>query len=227
MTFRNFLRELNGKRVEGELITALLVALISGFATLALVYFLKLRGMEGFLPKYGLWIVLSTLSYAMVMPAIRQVKAYKEFPCMAGMMIGMTLGMVSSFLPGFYVAANNGMFYGGFFGVVVGMILGIWNGKTCGIMGVMEGMMAAFMGGLMGAMTAFMLVNDHLIWAAYLVFIICAVIMLALNYMIYKETKTTEREIKEDYWTVALVMVILTALTTWFIVYGPRGGIFA
>ena len=54
------------------------------------------------MPKYGFFIFFSVLSYALVLPAVRQVKAYKEMPCMSGMMVGMTLGMVSGFLLGFY-----------------------------------------------------------------------------------------------------------------------------
>jgi hypothetical protein len=59
------------------------------------------------------------------------------------------------------------------------------------------------------------------------VFIIGTVIMGGLNYMIYNETKTTERQIKKDYFSIILITTIYTALITWMIVYGPRGGIFA
>ena len=171
----------------------------------------------------------ASLSYALIAPTIRQVRAYREFACMSGMMIGMTTGMIASFLPGFYVASTNGMFVGGFFGVAVGLIIGLWNGKCCGIMGVMEGAIAGFMGGLMGAMTSFMLLNDHLIQAAILVFIISAVLIFSLNYMIYKETRigNIPRKNNEGYLFIIIITFILTAATTWLIVFGPRGGIFA
>src|SRR6185503_1782460 len=92
----------------------------------------------------------------------------------------------------------NGMFVGSFFGMIVGITLGVWMGKAGGIMGIMEGIMAGFMGGLMGAMTAFMLLNDHLKAAGIIVFLISALILIGLNYMIYKETKEMERRQKDS-----------------------------
>jgi len=225
--FKQFLKELNGKRVEGELIKTIIYSLLTSAVLLAVLYFLSFKNISDFIPKYGLNLFFVALSLALIMPAIKQIRAYKEFACMAGMMIGMTLGMISSFLIGFYVAATNGMFFGGFFGIAVGMLFGIWNGKCCGIMGIMEGMMAAFMGGLMGAMTAFMLINDHLKIAFVLVFIVSAIITFGLNYMIYKEAKEIEAKNKGSNSFIIALTFILIAITTWFIVFGPRGGIFA
>ncbi|MDE1848677.1 MAG: hypothetical protein KGH55_01440 [Nanoarchaeota archaeon] len=225
--FKEFLKELNGRRVEGEMLKTAVVSLLTSAIFLIGIYFLSLKNISEFIPKYGLDLFFISLSYALIILVVRQIRAYKEFACMSGMMIGMTLGMISSFLIGFYVASINGMFFGGFFGIAVGFLFGIWNGKCCGIMGIMEGMMAAFMGGLMGAMTAFMLINDHLKIAFILVFIISAIIMVGLNYMVYKETKEREREIKEGYFSVIVLTFVLMAITTWFIVFGPRGGIFA
>ncbi len=226
MSFKQFIKELNGKRVEGELIKTIFYSLLTSFVLLGLLYYFKLRYISDFLPKYGFYLFFSALSYALIMPAMRQVRSHKEFPCMSGMMIGMTFGMISSFLPGFYIAATNGMFIGGFFGIAIGVIFGIWNGKCCGVMGSMEGIMSGFMGGLMGAMTAFMLLNDHLIYAGVLVFVISAVIMVKLNYMIYIETKDHERGKKEDNLLTIALTFILIAITTWIIVYGPRSAIF-
>ena len=138
----------------------------------------------------------------------------------------MTTGMLSGFLMGFYAASTNGMFIGGFYGVLLGIILGIYNGKCCGVMGIMEGIMAGFMGGLMGAMTAFMLFNDHLRLASILVFLISAVIAIGLNYMIYKEMKMHNKHEKKDNFFIVWLSLIIMAVTTWLIVYGPRGGIF-
>ena len=56
--------------------------------------------------------------------------------------------------------------------------------------------MAGFMGGLMGAMTAVMMLNDNLKLATVLVFLVSAVIMIGLNYMIYQETRSFERKHK-------------------------------
>ena len=189
-------------------------------------YFAKFRTIENFIPKYGFFLFLATLSYALITPTIRQVRAYMQMPCMPGMMIGMTIGMISGFLPGFFVASTNGMFIGGFFGVAIGIFLGVWNGKCCGIMGVMEGIMAGFMGGLMGAMAAFMLLNDHLKTSSVLVFIISAIILFGLNYMIYVETREAERQRKENNVITIVITFILTTMTALLMVFGPRSGVF-
>lgn len=225
--FHEFVKELNGKRVEGKLIKTIIVSLLTSAIFLGIIYYFTFKNIGGFLPKYGLSLFFIALSYALIIPAVMQIRAYKELACMSGMMVGMTLGMISSFLIGFYTASTNGMFFGGFLGVAVGMLFGIWNGKCCGVMGVMEGMMAAFMGGLMGAMTAFMLINDHLKIAFVLVLIISAVIIFGLNYMIYKEAREIEGETRNDYFFTIVLTFILISITTWFIVFGPRGGIFA
>src|SRR3989338_4553265 len=211
MGFKEFVKELNGNRVEGELIKTMFYSLLTSFIFLSVVYFLKLKTIQDFIPKYGFYLFFSALSFALITPAIRQVRAYKEFPCMSGMMIGMTTGMIASFLSGFYVASTNGMFIGGFFGVAIGITLGILNGKCCGVM---------------GAMTAFMLLNDHLKIAGVLVFAISAIIMIKLNYLIFTETKESERQKQEDHFFTIGLTAILMAITTWLIVYGPRGGIF-
>ncbi len=220
------MRELNGKGVEGELIKTILYSLITSSVVLGVLYFLIFKNIPEFMSKFGYYLFFVALSYALVTPSIRHVRAYKEFPCMTGMMIGMTLGMISGFLSGFYVASTNGMFIGGFFGSLLGIVIGVWNGKCCGIMGSMEGMMAGFMGGLMGAMTSFMLFNDKLKVAAILVFLISAVIIIGLNYMLYKETKELERKVKEGQFSTIVLSFILTVATTWLMVFGPRSAIF-
>ncbi len=227
MSFKEFIRSLNEDNVEGELVKTIIYSVLMSAIVLGVLYFIKLKTIENFIPKYGFYLFFSALSYALILPAIRQVRAYKELPCMSGMMVGMTLGMISGFLPGFYVASTNGMFIGGFFGSTIGIIIGAWNGKCCGIMGVMEGIMAGFMGGLMGAMTAFMLFNDNLKIAAILVFIIGAIIIFGLNYMLYKETKQLERRRKEGQFLTISLTFFLTIITTWLIVFGPRSEIFS
>lgn len=226
MSFKEFIRELNGNRAEGEIIKTVFVSLIVSFLTLGIFYVIALKNVEGFVFRYGFYLFFAVLSYAIVMPAVRQVRSFKQFPCMSGMMIGMTIGMMAGFMAGFYVGATNGMFWGGFFGTAVGMLFGIWNGKSCGIMGVMEGMMAGFMGGLMGAMTSVMMYNDNLKAASVLIFLICGAILLGLNYMIFLETKNAKREIKESQSFTILFSFILTVLTTWLVVYGPRSLLF-
>jgi hypothetical protein len=229
MALKEFTKELSGKgkRVEGELIQSILYSLLISFGLFVILYFTRLRYIENFLPKYGFYLFFAILSYAVVFPSIRQTRAYGNFACMSGMMIGMTTGMVSGFLAGFFIGATNGMFYGIVFGMLIGIFMGVWNGKSCGIMGIMEGLMAGFMGGLMGAMTSVMLLNDHLQLASAIIFIICSAIIFSLNYMIYYEKKDEKRELKEDYWMIVLLSLILTGITIWLMVYGPRSALFA
>lgn len=226
MSFKEFKKELNGNRVEGELIKTIFYSLLTSFIVLALAYFFKFRYIDNFASKYGYYLVFSALSIALIMPAIRQIRAYKKMGCMAGMMVGMTIGMISGFLLGFYTGAVNGMFYGGFYGTLVGIVFGIWNGKCCGIMGMMEGIMAGLMGGLMGAMSAVMMINDNIKLAGVFVFIISAAIVSGLNYMIYKEMKETETQKKEDQMVTLILTFILIAATTLLIVFGPKSPLF-
>src|SRR3989344_1645558 len=187
MSFKEFIKELNGSRVEGELIKTVFYSLLVSFALFAVLYFFKFRYISDFIPKYGFFLFFAILSFGLVVPTIRQVRAYKRMNCMSGMMVGMTIGMMAGFLAGFFVGATNGMFYGGVFGMAVGMILGIWTGSCCGVMGFLEGIMAGFMGGWMGAMTAVMLIADNLKVATVIVFVACSAILIGLNYMIYLE----------------------------------------
>jgi hypothetical protein len=228
MTLKEFTKELNGKnnRVEGELIRTILYSLLVSFGLFAILYFVKLRYVEDFLPKYGFFIFFAILSYAIILPSIRQIRAYKNLACMSGMMVGMTTGMIAGFLPGFFIGSTSGMFWGSVFGMGIGIFMGIWNGKCCGVMGIIEGLMAGFMGALMGAMTAVMMINDNLRAAGVIVFLISSVIVFSLNFMIYKETKESERQVKEDYSLVIFLSIILTGLTIWFMVFGPRSVLF-
>ena len=227
MTVNDFFKELKGNgRVEGELISTIFLSLLTSFITFGVVYSVNLKSIDGFMEKYGFFLFFAILSYAILMPSIRQVRAFKQFPCMTGMMIGMTIGMVSGFLSGFYVGATNGMFWGSVFGMSVGIFMGVWKGRCCGIMGVLEGMMAGFMGGLMGGMTAVMMFNDNLKAAGVIVFIVCGAIMLGLNYMLYVETKKEERVHKEGYFLTVAMSLVLTAITIWLMVFGPRSVIF-
>jgi len=226
MTFKDFRKSLGNGEVEGELVKTMFVSLLTSAVLLAVLYFVRLKNVSDFFPKYGFFLFFAVLSIAVVMPAFRQVRAFREFPCMSGMMIGMTIGMMIGLLLGFYVGATNGMFWGGFYGTAIGILFGVRNGKCCGVMGVMEGMMAGLMGGLMGAMTAVMMYNDNLKAAGVLVFVICTVIVFGLNYMIFKETKGAERVHKEDQLFTIVWSFILTAFTTWLMVWGPRSLLF-
>ena len=228
MSVKGFVKELNNDKVEGELIKTIFVSLVASFALVAVLYFLTLKSIENFLPKYGLFLFLSILSYSLILLSVRHIRAYKEFACMSGMMIGMTIGAIAGFLPAFYIASTNGMFWGSLMGMASGILFGVWNGKCCGVMGAMEGIMAGFMGGIMGGMTAIMMLNDNLRAAAIVVFVISAVILFGLNYMIYKETNENkmERKHKDNEFFIIFWSVLLTAITTWFMVFGPRSLLF-
>ena len=226
MSFKEFTKSLTKDGPQGELIKTIFISLAVSFAIFGMFYFFRLKYIENFIPKYGFYLFFAVLSYALILPSIRYVRAYKEFPCMSGMMIGMTIGMIAGFLSGFYVGATNGMFYGSVFGISVGMFFGIWNGKCCGVMGMMEGMMAGLMGGLMGAMTAVMMINDNIKIAAVILTVVSIAILLGLNYMIYKETRGAERKHKDDFLFVPIVTFILTILTIIVMIFGPRSALF-
>lgn len=227
MNFKSFLKELNGEGVEGKLIKSVFASLLTSIIVLGILYYFRFKSIENFIPKYGFFLFFAVLSYALLIPTIKQIRAYRELPCMSGMMVGMTTGMIAGFLPGFYVASTNGMFVGSLFGMFVGISLGVWNGKCCGVMGIMEGMMAGFMGGLMGAMTAFMLLNDNLKATSVIVFVIGGIIIFGLNYLIYKETREHETRHKENHFFDIFISFVLTILTAWLIVFGPRTGALA
>ncbi|MBS3091452.1 hypothetical protein J4217_03340 [Candidatus Pacearchaeota archaeon] len=223
MSLKDFKKELNGERVEGDLIKTIAYSLLTSIVVLGIAYYFKLKYIESFIPKYGFFLFFAVLSYALIVPAIRQIRAYNNMACMSGMMVGMTIGMISGFLSGFLLGATNGMFIGGIFGMFVGIILGIWVGSCCGVMGFMEGIMAGLMGGWMGAMTSIMLLNDHLKLATIVIFIVSAVILVALNYMIYLETKESERQRKEDHFMTIFISFILMLATILLMAFAPRG----
>ena len=227
MSLKAYIHELNGIRVEGELIKTLAASLATSFAALGILYYLKLRFIPNFAEKYAVYLFLAAISYALIVSVIRQVRAYSTFACMSGMMIGMTTGMIAGVLSGFYVGATNGMFAGSVFGMAVGIIVGTWAGSCCGIMGFLEGIMAGFMGGLMGAMTALMLYNDHLVASAVIIFAISSVILLSLNYFIFLEAKESDRQRKENYFLTILLSLALIISSASLMVFGPRSVLFA
>lgn len=226
MAVKEFMKSLTKDGIEGEFIKTIFVSIATSFGILVVLYFLGLRSFGNFIPKYGFYLFFAILSYSLILPSVKYVRAYKEFACMSGMMIGMTIGMISGFLSGFYVGSTNGMFVGSIFGMIIGISLGVWNGKCCGIMGAMEGMMAGFMGGLMGAMTAIMMFNENLKAAGVIMFIISGSILFGLNYMIYKETREMERVHKDDEFFTVFLSLVLTAVTLWIMVFGPRSSLF-
>lgn len=190
-------------------------------------YFGFFYSVENFFSKYAPYIFYLIISVVTNGVVIWHIKAYqRNASCMSGMMIGMTTGMMSGFMFGAIVGATNGMFYGSIYGILIGILVGVWCGKCCGIMGIMEGLMAGLMAGLMGAMTSVMMLNDNLqIFMPFLIFI-CSVILIGLTYMVYKESKEEdiELEIKEGYNLLSFITIsfIVTIITTFFMIYGPK-----
>ena len=86
--------------------------------------------------------------------------------------------------------------------------------------------MAGFMGGLMGAMTALMLLNDNVKAMGIIVFAISAVILLGLNYLIYSETREIKEKNKENNFFIIFWSILLTVVTIWIMIFGPRSALF-
>ena len=111
-----------------------------------------------------------------------------------GCMSGMMIGMTIGMIAGFLPGFYIGMTNGMFLGSVFGMVVGI---------------------------TSVMLLNDNVAIMALIVFVVCTVIMVGLNYMVYNEMK----EIKEkrgDQSRVIWLTAGLMILTILIVVYGPR-----
>jgi len=86
--------------------------------------------------------------------------------------------------------------------------------------------MAGFMGGLMGGMTAIMMFNDNLKAAGIILFILSSIILVGLNFMIYVETREIERKHKDSELFIMILSFILTSITAWIMVFGPRSVLF-
>jgi hypothetical protein len=224
MSLDNFFKSLSKEGPAGEIVKTAFNSLF--FSLIFVGLFLALSNKLYLLSStIGFYILFAVLSYSIIMPSVRHVRSYSKFPSMSGMMIGMTMGMVSGFLPGFIIGATNGMFYGSIVGMAIGIFLGIWNGKCCGVMGVMEGIMAGFMGGLMGAMTAVMTLNDHIMLLGVILFLISAVILFGLNYLIYKESKSFKAQ-GSSLITSTIWSIILSLVTSAIMLFGPRSFLF-
>jgi len=229
--FEHYINSLFDKKneVEGKLIFNAAVSFIILLALELIAYYGFFRSIPNFWSIFGYYLIFLLISIVLIAIAIWHVKAYgNNFSCMTGMMIGMTIGMVSGFLIGLIVGATNGMFIGTIAGMTIGMSVGSWTGKCCGAMGVMEGMMAGLMGGLMGAMTSLMMLNDHLKIIIPILVIASSIILIGLDYLIYKETTGAQiRKINKPSFSSFLTLCfIVTMIITWLMVYGPRSALF-
>ena len=229
-TLNHYLEDLRKKeRIEGKLITfAVILLLVLGLIEL-IAYYGFFQDMPNFFSRFGYYLIFLIVAVAINALSIWHIKAYgNSFTCMTGMMIGMTIGMTSGFLIGLIIGATNGMFIGTLAGVLIGMAIGIWCGKCCGVMGAMEGIMAGLMGGLMGAMTSLMLFNDHLNLIISILVAIVFVILIGLDYMVYKEVRNNEFEAiyANSLSTVITFCIVATIALTLLMVYGPKSILF-
>lgn len=228
MTFKNFINSLNGEEVEGKIIKSIAYSLISSIVLLIVIHLLFISSIEinNLYNKYGLYVLLLTVGYSIIIPSMGYIYSYKRFACMSGMMIGMTSGMIIGFLPGFFVGATSGMFWGSVVGMAIGIPIGIFSGKCCGIMGIMEGLMSGFMGGLMGAMTSVMMINDNLKIMSVIISFICIAIIIGLIFMVYEETRKIKGVRFTGYTKTIIMTILINTITTLFILFGPRSALF-
>lgn len=229
--FSHYINSLLDKKneIEGNIIknTLLIFLILLGLETIA--YYGFFQNIPNFWSNFGYYILFLVISVVICSVAIWHVRTYgHNFSCMTGMMIGMTIGMISGFLIGLVVGATNGMFVGSLAGILIGMGVGAFTGRCCGVMGVMEGMMAGLMGGLMGGMTSLMLLNDHLKAIIPILVIASSIILIGLDYLVYKEATGTQiRKInKQSMITFLTYCFVVTMALTWLMVYGPKSALF-
>ncbi|MBI2498803.1 cation transporter [Candidatus Woesearchaeota archaeon] len=227
INIKGYLKNLKNKeKLEGNLIYLALGTLLVLGILEVIAYYGFFIDIPNFFNRFGYYIIFLIISVVVCGTSIWHIKAYgNSFSCMSGMMVGMTIGMISGFLIGMIVGATNGMFIGSVAGILIGMFAGSWTGKCCGVMGIMEGMMAGLMGGLMGAMTSLMLLNDNLKIIIPILVTSSVMILIGLDYMIYKETvdKTFN---KPGFMQFITFCFIVTMALTFLMIYGPKSLLF-
>lgn len=229
INFKKYLKSLKLKNtLEGELIGVVLGTFIFLSLLEIIAYYSFFKDIPEFFGRYGYYIVFLIISIVISGTSVWHIKAYgNNFSCMSGMMIGMTSGMISGFLIGLLVGATNGMFVGSIIGILVGIFIGVYTGNCCGIMGIMEGMTAGLMGGLMGAMTSLMMINDNLKLIVPVIVIISSIILIGLDYMIYKDVRNIKEKInKYNFITFTSICFVITIGITFLMIYGPKSFIF-
>lgn len=227
VNFKKYLGDIKqSDRIEREVILVAAGILASLALLEAIAYFGFFKNIPGFFSKYGYYLIFLIISVVITGASVWHAKAYgNRFSCMTGMMIGMTTGMIAGFLVGMVISATNGMFIGSVVGILIGMSVGVWTGNCCGVMGAMEGMMAGLMGGLMGAMTSLMLLNDNLKLIIPILVLASLMILIGLDYTIYKETRNAKLN-KYEYFPYITLCFIITIALTFLMVYGPKSALF-
>lgn len=212
--------DLENTVVDFSLVSLIILALFSA----VLLFFLK--------DDYNL-IKLAPLVFLCAVFAVATLGSYyhlrcykKKMSCQNGMMVGMVSGMIIGFLSGALIGAANGMFVGSIVGIVLGVYFGMKLGKSCGVMGGLEGVMAGLMAGLMGAMSSVMLVNDNLVAALLVLFLVSLFILGGTSYMMRREAGSRSgnelncTKSKFFFYCLAIFLVMLVIM-----LFGPKGGV--
>ncbi|HLC47192.1 MAG TPA: heavy-metal-associated domain-containing protein [Candidatus Nanoarchaeia archaeon] len=210
---------------QGAMVFMLLIALQ------ALAYFGFLNTIPGFFDHYAWWLLYIDISVASIGATILYISSYKgTVTCMTGMMIGMTVGMQAGMMIGAVVGATNGFFTGAMVGMTVAVIAGTITGAVCGIMGALQGMMTGVMAGTMGAMITVMMFTDRvLIFMPYYI-TLNVLVLFGLIYLFYEEVVEGKKDATKrslDFNTFASACVIITAVLTAIMIYGPKSQLFA
>ncbi|MBM4201508.1 MAG: hypothetical protein FJ189_09505 [Gammaproteobacteria bacterium] len=153
------------------------------------VYRTLLAGRDGFLDRYGWWILYLDLSVVALVATLSYLRSYvyTQASHMVGMMIGMTIGMQVSTMIGGVLGATNGFFVGSIVGMSLGSLYGVVTAWKCGPMAVMHGLMAGVMGGTMGAMVVVMMLPDHVLVFMPVFTTVNLLILMWFTYLFYSE----------------------------------------
>ena len=182
-----------------------------------------IQNFASYVPFFFLSIVFSII----VVFSYNHMLAYKEtISCTVGMMVGMTVGMIIGFMSGALIGVTNGMFAGSIVGILLGIGTGVSIGRHCGVMGAMEGIMAGFMAGIMGAMTSVMLISDNLVAFLYIAFVICAIVLFGLSYMMFRETGSAANDaLKTGLLKFLATAALFNVFMILIMVFGPKSAL--
>ena len=114
--------------------------------------------------------------------------------------------------------------------MTIAVIAGTITGAVCGIMGAVQGMMTGVMAGTMGAMITVMMFTDHVFVFMPYYMIINVLILLGLIYLFYEEVVEGKKGVKrksQDFITFVSACVVVTAIITLIMIYGPKSPLFA
>jgi hypothetical protein len=236
-TFGERFRDYRENRHKYAMVNKALLYGLSVFGILILVQIIAAYGflnnmIPNFISHYALWLLYLDLSVASIGATIWYMSSYKGnvVTCMTGMMIGMTVGMQAGMMIGAVVGATNGFFTGAMVGMTVAVIAGTITGAVCGIMGAVQGMMSGIMAGTMGSMITVMMFTDHVFIFMPYYMILNLIVLLGLIYLFYEEVVEGKKEIKKkviDFTTFASACIIVTAIITMIMIYGPKSPLFA